>query len=66
MTKYILKWDKDFKKAKIHLNPMFAMQNPSLITENPERAAQFETREEAQKFTEENILTNFSIVSWNY
>lgn len=42
------------------------MQNPSLITENHERAAQFKTREEAQNFAEENILTDFSIVSWNY
>lgn len=62
MVKYILKWNKNFKKANGDIIPWFAMENPFMITGKPEKAAQFETKEEAQKFVKDNSLNNFSII----
>lgn len=62
MVKYILKWNKNFKKANGNIIPWFAMENPLMITGKPEKAVQFETKEEAQKFVKDNSLNNFSII----
>lgn len=62
MVKYILKWNKNFKKANGNIIPWFAMENPLMITGKPEKAVQFETKEEAQKFAKDNSLNNFSII----
>ena len=62
MLKYILKWNKDFKKANGSFVPLFAMENPCIITGKPEKAVKFKTKEEAQKFSDDNSLSNFSII----
>ena len=64
MLRYILKWNKDFKKANGSFVPLFAMENPYIITGRPEKAVKFKTKEEAQKFSDDNNLSNFSIIVW--
>ena len=51
MVKYILKWNKDYQKANGTLVSMYAMQNPYLVTEMPEKSAQFSSKEEAAVIT---------------
>lgn len=65
-TKYVLKWEKEMEDSITgELYPMFAMPNPILITKEVEKAIQFDTMDDAQKFKEENKLNYFSIVPWN-
>ena len=47
MLRYILKWNKDFKKANGSFVPLFAMENPCIITGQPEKAMKFKAKEEA-------------------
>lgn len=65
MVKYILKWNKDYQKANGTLVSMYAMQNPYLVTEMPEKSAQFSSKEEAANFASNNGLSHFSIIAWN-
>ena len=62
MLRYILKWNKDFKKANGCFVSLFAMENPCIIIGRPEKAVKFKTKEEAQKFSDDNSLSNFNII----
>lgn len=66
MTKYILKWNKEYLKNGKELIPMYAMQNPFLVTDAPEKAVRFESEDEARKFAEENDLKHFKIIFWDF
>ena len=62
MLRYILKWNKDFKKANGCFVSLFAMENLCIITGRPEKAVKFKAKEEAQKFSDDNSLSNFNII----
>ena len=62
MLRYILKQNRDFKKANGYFVSLFVTENPCIITGRPEKAVKFKTKEEAQKFSDDNSLSNFNII----